>query len=309
MKHKQGSLTVEASIIVPVAFVVLLPFLFIIRTVYIYDAVQSAASDTAAFMSTVFYLSEKMPESGTLEESFRETAEQAVQTYIPEYQGLMDTLSEIAEETGAGIFVKNLALQQTARYFCDRLLKQRPVLTQGIRGGTKRISYILSDFFYTKNEKTDLFRLTLLYELTFPFNSRFAALRPVMISVTARKYTGCRLSGDTDGEDGEHEQQDVSGVYYRIQNGTHYHTASCYLIDKSLRTMSISEAQAQGYTACRYCKDHIGHVVVATNGGTRYHAPDCYHIGGQISTITWDEICSGGYQPCQICIGGGEWFG
>lgn len=309
MKHKDGSLTVEASIVVPVAFVVLLPFLFITRTVYIYDAVRSAAGDTAALMSTVFYLSEKLPESGSLEEQFREKAEETVHTYLPEYTGFMETLSGIAQETGAGIFVKNLALQQVAKYFCNQLLKDQKIPEQGIRGGVKRISYVLSDFFYSKNGKSDLFHLTLLYELSFPFNSRFASLRPVMVSVTGRKFVGQKLAGDADGSGTDNEQNDVSGIYYRIQNGTHYHTASCYLIDKTLSTMTKSEAQTQGYAACVYCKDHVGQVVVVTNGGTRYHAPDCYHIGGQISTITWDEICQHGYQPCQICIGGGEWFG
>lgn len=308
MKKKAGALTVEASILVPVAFVVLLPFLFIIRTVYIYDAVQSAAMDTAGLMSTVFYLSEKLPESGELEQTVREKAEAAVQTYIPEYQGFLDTLSGIAQEYGAGLFVKNLALQQVARFFCAHLLQDREMLEQGIRGGTGRISYVLSDFFLEKGGRTDLFRMTLLYELTFPFNSRFATLRPVLVSATARKFLGVSLSGH--GSDGaQSAQEDISGVYYRIQNGTHYHTASCYLIDKTLHTLSLQEAKAQGYTACSYCKDQVGQVVVITHGGTRYHAPNCYHIGSQISILTWDEICQGGYQPCQICIGGGTWFG
>ena len=302
-------MTVEASILIPVAFVVILPFLFIIRTVFIYDAVQSAATDAAALMSTVFYLSEKLPEEGELEEEFREKAEETVQTYLPQYQDFVETLSGIAQETGVGLFVKNLALQQVAKYFSNHLLQGQKIPEQGIRGGVKGISYILSDFFYSKSGRTNLFHLTLLYELTFPFSSRFASLRPVMISVTGRKYTGCKLSGDSEQAGSRNEQEDISGIYYRIQNGTHYHTASCYLIDKKLRTVSKSEAQAQGYSACVYCKDHVGNAVVVTDGGTRYHAPDCYHIGGQISAITWDEVCEHGYQPCQICIGGGEWFG
>ncbi len=307
MKKPVGSLTVEASIVVPIVFVVILPFLFLLRSVYVYDSVQSAVLETTRLMEPLLYLPEKLPEEGEsaadISDHEKETADEAVESV----DSLITTLESATGETGIESLIQNLALQQVVRFFLNRLLAEKNLGSRGLVDGTDGISYLLSDFELQDAEIENLFRIAVVYQREFPFARRFASLDPVYIQAVGRRFVGQKTQGRSD-EDAD-ETEEESKIYYRILNGNHYHIASCYLLDKEIRAMSRQEAEQKGYTACRYCGAQYIEQVVVTEGGTRYHVPSCYHVGGASERITWEEIQRMGYLPCSICIGGGEWFG
>lgn len=300
--REKGSLSVEASIMIPIVFVVLLPFLYILRSVYLYDSIQSATIETAQLMQPLFYLTEKLPdEIGDIPETTEPDLDD-----LGSFQDLEGLLGRFGDGSGAKTLVWNLALQAAARYFTGRLLEDKQLERYGLSGGVEDLSFLLSDFMIENEEYGSLFRISVNYERDFPFARSFATLKPVWIHVLARKYTGRPTVGSAGAADGNENEEEQT--YYRLRNGNHYHLGSCYMLDKDVKTISREAALKQGYSACPFCHPESLSQVVITGSGTRFHADWCYHIGGSVSIVTWQEIQEKGYLPCAICIGGGEWF-
>ena len=309
MRRWDGSLTVEATFVVPLVFVVILPFLFVLRSVYVYDSVQSAVIETTELMQPLFFLTEKLPDPVSEAPEGTEQAEETAQGALHSFQQLLGTLEQIGQETGVDVLLKNLALQQIAKHFTKDLLEEKKLGQYGLSGGEGSLSFLLSDFLIDHDEYGQLFRIHVRYERTFPFRSTFASLKPVMIHAVARKYVGRPTQGDGSGGGQDAGEESETRVYYRLRNGTHYHLASCYMLDKATSSVSRTTAEARGYQPCGFCHPETLSVVTITEAGTKYHSADCYHIGGSVTQVTWEEIQECGYQPCAICIGGGGWFG
>ena len=301
-------MSVEASIVVPVAFLVLLPFLFLIRSVYIYDSVQSATAESAQLLAGLYYLQEKIPEDAgeSGEDEGLETA--VAEGSLSDYRSLVSLIRDKTGLPGAKALLKNLSMQVVLRYLNDQLLKEKKLENMGLTHGTAGISYLLSDFHYEENEYHDLIRIHAAFPLAFPFVSSFASLGPRQVAYVVRKFVGQEARG-TGSEEGPGSDETEEPIYYRLSNGYHYHTADCYMLDKDKRTMPIQQAYEEGYSACSYCHPQNETQVIVTSGGKSFHAAGCYRIGESVTPVTMSEIIAEGYLPCQICIGGGEWFG
>ena len=302
-----GALTVEAAIIVPVIFVLMLPFLYLIRSVYVYHCVSGAMYETAEMMTALCYLQAKTEDADDEE---TETGNglldlDALDESLTSMEAMLALVGEVTDETGADVFLSGVAMQQAAQYFMNDLLSEKELEDYGLEGGTSGISYADSDFLCEDAVLDGIYIFCAAYTLEFPFVSDFASLPDVEITVVGRKYIGQETSGTASVT----EESSDDGTYYRIGNGDHYHISGCYLLDKETETMTREEAEARGYSACSKCSADQYTTVVVTEGGIRYHAPGCYHVGGSATLITWDEIVENGYEPCEICIGGGTWFG
>ena len=303
MKRERASLTVEASLVVPLMLVLMLPFLYLIRTVYIYDSIQSATLESAKVLGTAYYLESLDPGER------QEDEEDQTQTgsAVDQMASFSSWIENETGKNGARALMQNLVMQQVLRGLNDHLLEGKALERTGLSKGTTAISYLLSDFHYQTEERGDLIRIIAVYEPDFPFAASFAFLPPAAVKVIVRKYVGQEAKGCHD--DIRPEPEEEQAVYYRLSNGYHYHTADCYMLDKDKRTMSRKEAEAAGYHACVYCHPESLEQVILTSGGKKYHREGCYHIGESITRLTWADIEANGYLPCAICVGGGQWFG
>lgn len=300
-----GSLTVEAALVVPLVILLMLPFLYVIRSVYVYDCVHTAVCETAEMLEVLLYLSGKIPTGQEPEgqEPVDEKAEKVIIEQLETYQRVSALISEISGESVASSLIQNAALQQIAGYFIQQLLEDMQLEAWGIDGGMEGISYSMSDFFYEEEGHENLFKIIARYKPEFPFVKSFATLRPVSIQAVGRAYLGQDFTGDESGS-GETET-----VWYRIGSGNHYHTADCYLIAKQTQLLPREEAIRRGYMACKACNSESSGLVIVSEGGERYHEKGCHYINPNTIPVHQKEIEEYGYLPCQICIGGGGWFG
>lgn len=307
MKRKiKGSLTVEAAITVPVIIIIMLPFLYILRSLYVYDCVRTAVMESAQMLENVLYLTNYIGDSdkdGANAEG--EAVSDEVQGQVEQYDRMLESINEYTGGEGIEGLVQNVVLQQIVRLMVYDLTEEQHLESWGLENGALGISYVRSRFFYEDDNRDALFCISAQYEFEFPFVSSFAKMEPVEIQCIGRAYVG-KPAQVSDIEDTE-KISEKSEVRYRIGNGDHYHTADCYLIAKDIVNISVDEAENRGYIKCRSCKP-AGSTVTVTLKGEKYHTEDCRYIAPNLTIVNENEIEEHGYLPCDICIGGGQWF-
>ncbi len=304
-KKKAASLTVEASLIVPLVLVLFLPFLYVIRSVYVYDCVETAVCETVRQMEPLLYLAEKtdQPEGETgdtaEQEEIDSNTETAVGDMLQNYRSFSSLLKSFQHGSGAKALTQQAVLQQLAKDLTARLLERHNLEDWGLKNGLDGISYSLSEFFFDEGSRKSLFAITVCYELDYKPSA------PVYIRTTGRSYTGQDTIGQTvQGSTAEENETE----WYRLGSGTHYHTRDCYLIAKDVFSLSKEEAVQRGYAACSSCASRTGSTVWVTEGGECYHCEGCRYIQPELTPVTKEDIEREGLLPCRICIGGGEWF-
>ena len=105
-----------------------------------------------------------------------------------------------------------------------------------------------------------------------------------------------------------------SDTVYVTASGKKYHKDGCRYLTKSKRSLTIAEAQAQGYTPCKVCFDNTGQAkeqkstdknsditVYITRTGTKYHRPGCSYLKRSAIPISKKEAIKRGYSPCSRC--------
>lgn len=306
-KNIRGSLTVEAALVVPFVIVIMLPFLYILRSLYVYDCVRNAVFESAQMLESVLYLSNYIGDSEESTELVAVDEDQTDKEIIEQtgrYEALLGMINSFTDGEGIKGLAKDIALQQIVRFLVHELTKDQNLDAWGLEKGALGISYLFSDFFYEEDGREGLFRIVATYQYEFPFVSRFAKMKPIVIQCVGRPFIGKTAEVKSAGES---ESGSDGNVKYKIGNGTHYHLPDCYLIDKETRQISASEALQLGYSRCGTCNP-VGNRVVVTEGGEKYHNADCRHIAPELTAISEEEIQEKGYVPCEICVGGGEWF-
>lgn len=306
-KRLSGSLTVEAAIVIPFIIVIMLPFIYILRSLYVYECVRSAVHESVELLESVLYLTTYLEKEDDefLVEDIEGTGDQE-QDGIIQYTMLMEKINDLTGGEGIKGLLKDLGLQQVVRYLVNQITKEQNLEAWGLEGGSNRISYLKSNFFYEKDGKEDLFCVVAVYNFEFPFVKRFVRMDPVEIRCVGRAFVGKKIQDVT--EAGENTNETETKTYYRIGSGTHYHTADCYLIAKETIQLSHEMALEQGYTQCRQCSPGVAGKVVVTAGGEKFHESGCRYIHPSLTTIDEKKIQEKGYTACSICIGGGEWF-
>ena len=163
-----------------------------------------------------------------------------------------------------------------------------------------------SEFFYSDDTTTDWIGVIAYIPLNWPDPFGFFTDKNIVAGYRLRAFTG--LEQDNIAEAGDNQNPDSEAqTYYRIGNGTHYHSLSCYLIQKSVQMSSETSAIEQGYKACSRCGGGKG-TVWTTPGGECYHIKGCSSLFPDVAPLSADEFESGVYSPCAICQSEGGWF-
>ena len=305
IRKVRGSLTVEAAIVIPFIIIIMLPFLYILRSLYVYDCVRTAVFESTQTLQNILYLTnvaEDLKEGSEIEEEgMNEEAQEAKN----EFQSLVGILDEATGGEGVSGLTKNLALQEIMRFLVIQLTEKQNLEAWGLIGGSERISYFRSKFLYDEEEQTALISVSAVYDFEFPFVRRFAKMEPVEIICVGRAFVG-KETQEANRFNKSTETGDLN-TKYRIGNGEHYHTLDCYLIDKDLQMMFRDHAIEQGYYECKGCTP-VSDTVVVTKGGDKYHEKNCRYIAPELTPLSEEEIEKSNYSPCEICIGGGGWF-
>lgn len=281
--NRRGSFTVEAVILVPLFFLIWLPFLYILRYCTLYEVLQSAVHQTASTMASVGYWFQLAGFS-----ELQETAEEG------EQEG-QDVLWQETVNTVGGL----LAGQILEEGYPETLWQEL--------GAQEEPQLQYSRYFYQDEEMSDWIHLVAVLPLQWPDPFGFFSDLQIVADCKVRAFIGLPNEAFyTEGE-GKEEIGEEEETYYRIGNGRKYHSLHCYLIQKDIRMLAQVDALQQGLSSCERCEP-TGQQVFVTAGGEHFHTDTCSYLFPRLIELSEAQIASGLYTPCALCQTENDWF-
>ena len=306
-RNPGGSILVEASLVVPIFFLALLPFLYLIR-ICLSQAVLERALDEALRSLAIESYVILREDTGTLSDETASGASELLEMKEEMKDALREagTDASVEEDEDENILM-DLAGSLYLRQKVLEALSVRDLDAMGIDGGEAGISFFASRFFYTEGSHRHLLHAEMTVLWTSPFS--FVSLGESTFSRTTHAFTGEEDNGSADnGLSGKDGSDDTT--VYRIGQGNHYHQADCFLIDKNILTISVSEAKQIGLLPCTRCRSDLAVTgkVLMTSGGEHYHLPSCGYLYPDLQSMTLSEAWEMGLSPCGLCYGSEGYF-
>ena len=271
--NTQGSLTVEASLVLPLFLCVVLFFVSFFQVMYIQEQVSLGLWETAKEISQYSYCYEMLTEDSAKENTDgNKTTQLGIGPWI--YGGL----------TG----------QKMRSYLSAGFLNSSCVI-----GGEKGIVYTTRAF-----EKEKEIEITATYKLGLPLLNFVVPAIPMVQRVRTRAFVGTEAIGL-----GKEDEDDI--YVYISETGTVYHVSEeCSHI--SLKIFSVAFAEVEQlrnmsggrYTSCERCvkskKLSTDQGVYVTEDGDKYHRN--LQCGGLKRTVSKVKLSMlSGYPPCIRC--------
>ena len=164
------------------------------------------------------------------------------------------------------------------------------LLEKYIDGGVDGINF----FGTTKPDEDGYFILQVNYtkEVSLPFMPKLEKDKTIYLK--QRAYTGAIVTGDDEAQKGERY------VFITDNKEAYHSTRLCTYLKLSVHKVNKNSAVAAGYTACEFCGDGTGEIVIITDYGGRYHfKSDCSGLKRTIYRVKIDEV--GGMAECSRC--------
>ncbi len=294
----------EACLAVPVFFISLVPFLYLMRMsltqnlleVYLENAVEQLAVESYILFRDTG--EEKPEESDSLSGEALEGAGE-----------LQEMKQEMKEFAAGGDSSETLAMDFLGTFFLRErvlsLLEGENLSSLGILGGERGLSFLGSRLFFSESGHDHLIegRITISWESPFSF---WEPPETILVR-TARAFTGRSSTADPASENSDASDSQTEEVF-RIGEGSHYHRKSCFLIEKDIRGISPEEAALMQLTACSRCQPEDGGVVYITGGGSHYHRISCGYLFPELTGMSLEEALELGLLPCGLCYGDNDYF-
>ena len=299
----KGAMTVEASIILPIVIICILPFIYLFRMLQFQIVLEKGIDECLKHMAIEMYILERvsmMPECKEEEETEIETSK------IEQIEILMDQYTDFFEEEGWKDMLQEWGYELVGELlFQERLeewLEAEQLDAWGVQDGWLGIIVSESDFLYTEDGHHDLIKGA----VTFEWESMFSFWKPK--SVTVQRVYHCFVgeNGSSKVENEENTHNNI--VVYRIGNGMKYHCSGCYLISKNVYTSTKSMAEKNGKQACGRCEPHNAITVYQTKGGEHYHMENCSYLNPDVAALSLEEAIRFGYTECGLCWEGNQYF-
>ena len=279
-KQVKGSLTVEASLIMPIFLYAILAFLYFIQIFTLQEKLQSALTQMGMSLakSSYFY------------KDFNEVTEMLEfdKSIIP--KEILPDLDSVTDQV-----ISNLGLSIFAENYMDTEMINRSCIKGGFEG---------IDFFHSSlhNEEGDL-DIVISYQVSLPIQIFHFGELDLLQRVKVRAWTGQEEAPLYSSENslGDH--------VYITQTGKVYHARmDCSHIKLSIRAVNgipydLRNDNGGKYYACESCTkgNEPGNTVFyITNDGTRYHTKqNCSKLKRTVSKILRSEV--GSRTPCKRC--------
>ena len=309
----EGSLTVEAAILVPVLVIVLLPFLYLLRMTLFYTIFEQQVQEEVTKLGTMSY----MLKAGEVQPDDSRKKKYAVEdqeSKEADYDSLMGWMGSMFTPVTAEETEEDLFLDAAGALYLWNMLQEKwtseELADWGVAGGWAGISFDDCRFFYKDEGHGMLIKAGVLVEWNSPVS--FWQPEPGRIIRVTHAFMGEKdqASAAYQLAEGKESEETV----YRIGSGMKYHEKSCFLIDKQVSALSGDEAKSKGLLPCSQCgggsgDEEGGGQVFITPGGVCYHSAGCSIIFPDLTEMTLAEAQAAGLTPCGLCFGGaGSWF-
>ncbi len=280
----RASFTVEAALVFPLAAVALAILAGIAKCCAGWFLLRATAYDAADRLADYSYLYEM----ADLDQLSAAAGEQTDLTELDlwlkarGYEALVDQL-------GCAL----------AKSFMTKDLADTDLSSWGVADGIGGISLWGTKVFYAQQGHEGLIRLMVSYKPEFFGTEGLFEAAPVRLRTVTHAFWG---------DGGPESAGDSEPKVYRIGDGEKFHTLDCYIIDKNVTELSLSEALAQGYEPCSQCKGWESGTVYVSKGGECFHTKHCSHLYPELAEMTLSEARELGLEPCKLCVGKEEWF-
>lgn len=282
-RKEEGSLTVEAALVMPLFIYLIIAFLYFIQIFTVQEQIQSAITKMGLNLSRTSYILQDFP-------SFEEVLDFDLTIFGAE---LDIGLDELADQATSGGVLKLYAMK-----YLDTDEINRSCIQDGIDG----ISFQHSSIFGGEEV------LDIIAEYTVVIPIRILPLKDMHMvqRVKIRNWTGHEVTAAYSTSDNKNEDKDI---VYITDTGEVYHN------DKNCSHIKLSISKVDGipsdkrndnggkYYPCETCCKGVADANAAyyiTSDGTRYHSKrECSKITRKVREIPQTEI--GSRRPCKRC--------
>lgn len=308
MTKVKSSFSVEAALVVPLALLVMLPFLYLLRMTVLSSILETSMESCLHDMAIESYLIERagiLPDETVRDDDFSlEDAagkEAEVDRTAEKWSQIFDADTIREHANGAVI---DLLGQWYLKEQMQKDLADLDLEGWGVKGGWQGITFLNSRFFYQDQGHGYLLKGSCRVLWQDPF--AFWKVPDTTITRLTHAFIGEKdpASSANKGDDG----QDIDKTVYRIGQGNKYHTLDCYLLKKDISALARQQAEEKGLRPCSRCGGGEGGLVYRTGGGETFHSQDCPYLFPDLTPMSEDEAIGIGLGPCGLCIGGENYF-
>lgn len=278
-EKNRGSLTVEATLILPIWLSICMFFLYFFQIMLIQEKVNLGLWETAKEISQYSYI---VREDGTEDPGKKESTEQ--------------TSTATAKHYVSGL----LTGQRMKRYLSDAELQ-----ASCVNGGIGGIIYVTQAL-----QKEDEICLAASYSVEFPVFSFLVPEMHFVQQIKSRGFVGTTKIGEGDDEEEDEmvfisKSSTTSKVYHKVITCTH--------INLNISTTTFGEVaglrnQNHGkYYPCEKCAKNKSFkeqdTIYVAKDGNRYHSTlGCSGLTRNVEEVKLSTLK--GYRPCKRCGGG-----
>ncbi len=303
-KPLKGSMTVEASVIIPIVVICILPFIYLFRMLLFQVVLEKTLDECMREMAAEVYILERI---SIMPEYIDEERTEVERNQLEQIQNLIDEYTALLDDEGWKRKLEEMGFELLGELLLEQKIKQRleneNLETWGVVNGWDGISVGESDFFYSKEEHHYLLKGVITYE----WKRLFSFWNPETV-VMQRVYHSFVGEETTQNEESDNEENEKNEMVYLIGSGTRYHKSSCYLICKNAYATAKSGAEQAGSKPCERCKPQNEVTVYKTSGGDHYHTAICRYLYPDITSLLMEEAIQRGYSGCRICQGENNYF-
>mgnify|MGYP000942310184 FL=1 len=280
---KQASLTVEASLILPLFIYFFLFFIYFIQIFTLQERIQSALTRMGLDLAKVAYLYHEF-----------QTTEEA--------QNLDQTVFEIGSEIGLLEMVDSSVNKALLKLLFRKYVGEDQINDSHIQGGFRGLNFSYSKVL----DDQDQIDIIVSYPIRIPIQLFGTKEMNIIQRIQLRAWTGHKVEpAYSTVEEGESEDSYV----YITKTGTVYHkNRECSHIKLSVRSVKGIPSELRNnhggkYYPCEKCcngKESITATFYITSDGTRYHSKnDCPKIKRTVLEIPLSEADN--RTPCRRC--------
>lgn len=285
--HEDGSLTVEAAFIMPIAIFAMLVFLAIFQVMSLQTSLQYALSQVAEEISQYAFIKEELTEDteiGQREQQQSKGGEQNKKKPLLDIEAIIN-----------GVLSNSLISQRVNNYLSVEK-EYGFILPNGI-------SFVESRLLYD-GETIDIIAK---YKISIPVPLLSMQKMSIIQRVKTRAFIGV-MSIEGDGQDKNSSGRE--DIVYVTETGTVYHrNRNCTHIMLSIESCNYTSIQSQRnrsgarYKPCERCvKGETDEIVYITKDGTRYHSRlDCSGLKRTVREVPLEEV--NGLSLCKKCGG------
>ncbi len=304
-KHFQGSMTVEAAIIIPVAVMCILPFIYLFRILLFQMIMEKSLDECMREIATEIYILDRisvMPEYDEEDEAADVERDQ-----LEQIQALIDEYTALLEDEGWKKKLEEMGFELLGEWLLEQKMKSRleneNLEAWGVADGWNGISFWKSEFLYLQDGHHYLIKGVISWE----WQSMFSFWNPEAVNVT-RVYHSFVGEESEQNDDEQQVENEKTEVVYLIGSGTRYHKSNCYLICKNTYATTKNSAEQIGSKPCDRCNPQNDVTVYKTSGGEHYHTGSCSYLYPDTTSMLLEEAIAMGYSGCRICQGENGYF-